>query len=389
MDKKERIIESLEREKIDALVCFLPENVLFLSGYWPNTGRSAVLFPVNAAPVLIVPEPDLEFIPPDWQDEILSYGVGLEDPAPNQQVAALLKESMDKRGLSRSRIGCERSFEALAGTHVGGEIMVPGPQLFDLLEKIMPDVKFDCRMKRLRELRMCKTHKEIEALKVCHDIVGHAIGQARNRLHEGMKETEISAMIESAISTYGVGHAGVRRARGFAFAVSGPNTGGVYAWGPYNISTDRVVKQGDLVLVEVDAYADGYWADITRMFVVGGPDQKQKDVMEVILETIDRVKSSLEPGMKASAVNALARKLIQEAGYGDYFPHTIGHGVGFAFHEMPYLIPASHDLLEPGMVLAIEPGIYIPGWGGIRVEDNIVITPEGKTEYLSDFERGF
>ena len=111
--------------------------------------------------------------------------------------------------------------------------------------------------------------------------------------------------------------------------------------------------------------------------------------MAVVLETVEKVVNALIPGVKASAINELARNFIENAGYGKYYPHTIGHGVGFAFHEMPYLVPKSDYLLEPGMVLAIEPGIYIPDCGGIRVEDNIVITEEGKAQYLSDFERGF
>lgn len=389
IDKKERIIDSLKTAEVDGLVCFLPENVLFLSGYWPNTGRSAIFYPVEGEPVLIVPAPDVRFIPSSWKGKVLDYGVGLDDQAPDQQVARLLKASFDKRGMLGSRVGCERSFESLAGTHIGGEVTVPGPRLFSLLEAAMPGVAFDCQTRLIRELRMCKTPQEIEAIRVCHDIVGYAMGEAKARLREGMKETEVAAIIESAIMTYGVGHAGVKRARGFAFVVSGPSSGGVYAWGPYNISTDRVLERGDLVLIELDAYADGYWSDITRTFVVGVPDEKQQDIMAVVVETLEKVVKALEPGMKASAIGELARNLIRDAGYGDYFPHNIGHGVGFAFHEMPYLLPTSDSILKSGMTLAIEPGIYIPDWGGIRVEDNIVITEEGKTEYLSNFERGF
>ncbi|MBW2122101.1 MAG: aminopeptidase P family protein [Deltaproteobacteria bacterium] len=389
MEKRDRIVEALKRAGVDGLVCFLPENVLFLSGYWPNTGRSSVVYPVEGEPVLIVPWPDLEFIPSGWNGETLEYGVGLDDQAPDQQVAALLKGVFEKRGLLGSRIGCERSFEVLAGTHIGGEVTVPGPPLFGLLEETMPGVVFECQTALIRELRMRKTPGEIEAMKVCQDIVAYALKEAKSRLHEGMKETEVAAIIESAIMTHGVGHRGVRRARGFAFVVSGPRSRGVYAWGPYNVSTERVLRKGDLVLIELDAYADGYWADLTRTFVVGGPEERQREIMAVVVETLEKVVESLKPGMKASQVGELARGLIRDAGYGDCFPHNIGHGVGFAFHEMPYLRPTSDTVLEAGMVLAIEPGIYVQDWGGIRVEDNVVITEEGGARYLSDLARGF
>jgi Xaa-Pro dipeptidase len=301
----------------------------------------------------------------------------------------LLKNSIEKRGMLTSRVGCEHSFQSLAGTHVGGEIVVPAQPLFGILQAAMPDVIFECQTALIRELRMRKTPQEVESLRICHEIVGYAIEQAKAQMREGMKETELAATIESAITTYGVGYSGITRARGFAFVVSGHNTGGVYAWGPYNISTDRVLQRGDLVLIELDAYADGYWLDITRTFVVGTPDQKQQDIMTIILDTVEKVVEAIKPGIKSCEVDELARSIIKDAGYGDFFPHNIGHGVGFAFHEMPYLVPDSETTIEPGMVLAIEPGIYIPDWGGIRVEDNILIAEDGKAVYLSDFERGF
>ena len=389
MEKKDWVIDSLKASKMDGLVCFLPENVLFLSGYWPNTGHSAILFPVEGEAALIVPQPDTAFIPSDWKGEVFEYGVHVKDGPGDHQIAKLLRKSMGQRDMLSARIGCERSFQNVAGSHVGGEVTVPGLPLFKLLEEAMPDVILECQTPLIRKLRMRKTPSEIKFLRICNEIAGHALEMAKERLSPGMRETEVAAIIESAIMNYGVGHAGIQRARGFAFAVSGPNAGGVYAWGPYNISTDRILQSGDLVLIELDSYADGYWSDITRTFVVGEPDQKQKDVMGIILNTIDSVIEALEPGMEASAVNALARKLIEDSGYGDYFPHTIGHGVGFGFHEMPYLVPSSDSVLEPGMVLAIEPGIYIPDWGGVRVEENILITEDGKISILSDFERGF
>lgn len=389
MDKKKKLVESLKEIQVDALLCRIPENILFLTGYWPNTGHSAILYPVEGNPLLIVPKPDVPFIPSDWDGEVLEYGVDIGDEAPDQQVTKLLSDAMKKRHLLSSRVGCEHSFEAVAGSHVGGEVVVPGRPFFTLLETRMPGVTFECQSALIKQLRMCKTLREIESLRICHEIVKYAIGQAKAQLREGIRETDVAAIIESNITTYGVGYSGISRARGFAFVVSGPSSGGVYGWGPYNISTDRVLQRGDLVLIELDAYADGYWLDITRTFVVGTPDERQREIMDILIDTVAKVVDAVKPGVRARAVNKLARDLIQNAGYGDFFPHNIGHGVGFAFHEMPYLVPESDIVLEPGMVLAIEPGIYIPDWGGIRIEDNIVVTENGDAIFLSDYERGF
>jgi Xaa-Pro dipeptidase len=166
------------------------------------------------------------------------------------------------------------------------------------------------------------------------------------------------------------------------------------AWGAFNVSTDRRLQNGDLVLIELDSQADGYWSDISRTFVAGGhPDARQQEIGSIVRDSQQRTIEALRPGMRASEVDRIARAAITERGYGKNFLHHVGHGVGFAFHEMPYLDPpsrldAAHDYeIQPGMVLAIEPAIYIESWGGIRLEDNIVVTAQGRAEYLSQFDR--
>jgi Xaa-Pro aminopeptidase len=167
------------------------------------------------------------------------------------------------------------------------------------------------------------------------------------------------------------------------------NTAG--AWAAYNISTDRKMVEGDLVLIELDTQVEGYWSDISRTFVVGRPSDRQKEVWNAVHDCQERTIKSLRVGAVISNIDATARAFLTDMGYGAHFPHHIGHGVGFAFHEVPYLDPPSRIAadwpIQAGMVLAIEPGVYVEGWGGIRLEDNIVITENGVAEYLSTADR--
>lgn len=386
-DKSTRIRRVLSERNIDALLCKIPENVLFLSEYWPNTGDSAILYPLNSKPVLVVPKSDLPYVCDEWVEEIMDYKLVLDED-PNEKIAKITQQICRKKDLLNSTIGCEVGFETVAGSHIGGEVTIPGKPTLTLFEKVLPGATFVDASLLLRKLRMVKTSREIEAIKICNEIVAFGLEVARSNLGEGVSETELASLIESEIHSRGVGYKGVKRARGFVFVMSG-SFSTANAWGPFNISTDRKFKKGDLVLIEIDACTDGYWSDISRTFVIGEADEKQREIMEIILSTEERVVKNIRLGMRASAVDKFARDLLKKDGYEEFFLHKIGHGVGFAFHEMPMLSSTSDSIIELGMSLAIEPGIYIPEWGGIRVEDNIVLLEEGRVEYLSEFIKGF
>lgn len=134
---------------------------------------------------------------------------------------------------------------------------------------------------------------------------------------------------------------------------------------------------GEPVLVELDAVANGYFIDITRSFFVGQPDQRSAEIMKVVQEAVNTVIDKIKPGLLAREVDSMARQVVEKYGYGEFFNHQLGHGIGLQFHEAPWLHPASDEVLEPGMAVAIEPAIYIDGWGGFRIEDNLVITEDG------------
>jgi len=374
---------------MDGLLLLLPENILFGSGYWPSTA-AALFIPTVGRSTLIIPKPDRGFVPRGWAGDVLAYDTRLEDDPSDLFIAKLVRTAAGSKGTGKRRFGCDRCMETIAGTHIGGEARVPGELFYKLLAEILPEVDFIDRTPWIYEARMVKTPEEINSLKTCAEVVDKALDRARESLAPGMRETDLSAIIESAIQTLGVGYKNSRRARGYGFVMSGAeNTAG--AWAAYNISTDRKMVEGDLVLIELDTQVEGYWSDISRTFVVGRPSDRQKEVWNAVHDCQERTIKSLRVGAVISNIDATARAFLTDMGYGAYFPHHIGHGVGFAFHEVPYLDPPSRIAadwpIQAGMVLAIEPGVYIEGWGGIRLEDNIVITENGVAEYLSTADR--
>ena len=153
---------------------------------------------------------------------------------------------------------------------------------------------------------------------------------------------------------------------------SGPNTSK-----PHALPTRRTVKKGDLVLFDMGTVVDGYCSDMTRTVVFGKADRKQKERYEVVLEAQMAALEGISAGMKCSDADFLARNRIEKAGYGPEFVHTLGHGVGLEVHESPRLSGSSGSVLKKGYVVTVEPGIYFPGWGGIRIEDLVVVTETG------------
>jgi Xaa-Pro dipeptidase len=170
-----------------------------------------------------------------------------------------------------------------------------------------------------------------------------------------------------------------------AFVASGPNTAEGYKYVVGN--SRRKMRRGDLVMLELDVVADGYSSDITRTFVVGRPNKAQERLIEAVLDSERTAISSIEPEVSAAEIARISIETIKNHALGGYLVHRLGHGIGVAVHEpIPALHIESKDLLQPGMVHSVEPGIYDPKFGGVRIEDDILDTEKG-VEYLSNFPR--
>jgi Xaa-Pro aminopeptidase len=213
-----------------------------------------------------------------------------------------------------------------------------------------------------------KDADELARLQVAVDVADACLASVLERLEAGVTERQLARMIE----IYFLEHAD-----GAAFpsiVASGPN-GSV----PHAVPSDRAIQRGEGITFDIGARAAGYCSDMTRTVCIGlVHDPRLRQVYDVVLEAQAAAEAAARPGMTGREVDALARDVIEQAGYGDDFSHGLGHGIGLEVHEPPSVSRARGDEpLQPGMVFSIEPGIYIPGWGGVRIEDLVVLEPTG------------
>jgi Xaa-Pro aminopeptidase len=183
----------------------------------------------------------------------------------------------------------------------------------------------------------------------------------------GMRESDVAAEFE-----YFIKKRGASKTAYDSIVASGPN-----AAYPHHHTGDRILRRNDIVLCDMAAMVDGYCSDLTRTWFLGSISDDSRR----IYDTVDRAQklslAAVKPGVKAAQIDRISRDEIERAGYGRRFIHSTGHGVGAEIHESPWVSPASTDTLEPGMVLTVEPGIYIEGWGGVRIEDTVLVTQSG------------
>ena len=221
-------------------------------------------------------------------------------------------------------------------------------------------------------VRAVKDAAELALIEKAVEIADRAMATVAARIEPGMTEGQIAWDLE--VEMRGMG------AEGPAFDIivgAGPN-GAL----PHHRADDTVVRRGDAVVIDMGANYEGYNSDLTRTFYVGEPDDEFMEIYSIVLQAQETAIREVRPGMTGKEVDEIARKVIESAGYGEEFGHGLGHGVGLAVHERPMAVPTSEDVIEDGMVFTVEPGIYIPGWGGVRIED-IVAMEDGRARILT------
>jgi len=381
-----RAKQFMAEEGIDVLIARLAENVLYLTGYWPIFGASMVIFPRDGDPVLSYPEGEEEFAVDSWVRDQRPYKFfDLERLAnPSRDFSTLLKTVWKEKGYGSCVVGYEGSFELVATNNVSAEARVVAPSTIEILRETLPNVTLKDASTALRKARIIKSKIEQEKLRLACEIAGFGFDAARAMMRPGVTEAQVSAAVEAAIHGRGVGYDGIRRAKGYCFAMSGPNS--YWSWRPFCVDSARHLRDGETVLLELDTFADGYINDLTRTMVVGKPSSQVEEIFGVVHEALDAALAITKAGTPCRELNAAAFEVIKKHGYATNFKHHVGHGVGLQFHEPPTLHPESHEILEEGMTIAIEPAIYIKGLGGIRTEENVVVTKDGYT-LLSTYPR--
>ena len=219
------------------------------------------------------------------------------------------------------------------------------------------------------ELRKVKDEKELELMRKAGELTSEGMKVAYEVIKPGVKEYEVAAEIEYAM----------RKKGSWGTAFDTIMASGVRSAFPHGGCLDRETRQGDLVVVDIGATYQHYHSDMTRTLVAGKPSEKQKKIYEIVRLAQEKAFQAVKPNAKARDVDAMARKTIEDSGYGEYFVHGLGHGVGLEVHEQPTLSPESKDKLMIGNVVTLEPGIYILGFGGFRIEDTVLVQM-GKAE---------
>lgn len=265
---------------------------------------------------------------------------------------------------------------ALSGKRIGVEGMRLRFAEGEALARHAPNSRLQSAEDTLQWLRIHKTAEEIAHMRRAIAISEAALAEVVPQVRIGMSERHIARLLSDTLYAHG--------AESLSFeplVLSGANTAQ-----PHGTVTDRTICEGDLLLFDFGAKVNGYAADITRTFVIGAPSPEIERIYETVLAANQAGIAAAKAGAPCQAVDAAARQVIVQAGYGEYFIHRTGHGLGLDIHEPPYLREGNMQLLETGMTFTVEPGIYITGLGGVRIEDDVLITDDG-AEVLTRFPK--
>ena len=371
MDRVQQVQSGMVEAGVDAVVLRLAENVVLTTGYWPQIGGlGIVVIPREGAASFVAPDYEEPEVRKHWQGELHGFPTtrfdGESTPAALDRI---LRELARKHGLEGKAIGFEGSFESVAPPRLDGEpaAVSIGTQSF-IRTTFSTDRLLDVT-RMLETMRLVKSEDELNRLRVTNEIAKFGLDAFKEHAIAGQTEAGVAAAVESAIIVGGHGYKGTRTVRTYATTWSGPETAS--GW-QYFLHRDRRIEPNDVVMLELGTCADGYWSDHTRTVVAGKANDRQREAMAAVMAGADAAFSAAKPGATGHEVDAASRSAVSAAGF-EQFPHHTGHGTGFRYHEFrPQLIPGSDHVVEASMVIATEPGIYEPGLGGFRCEDDAV-----------------
>jgi Xaa-Pro aminopeptidase len=377
----DRLRRAMEKEGLDALVCRLPEHVLMLTGYWPICAWVYAVFPLEDQGACILPDTEeAEARAGLFRTDCLTYPFGTKDSPPQpESILRLLKA----RTHGWRRVGWEESSDVAAPAWNTAELQIPSARSRRLLVQIFGARRLVDASELLRSEQVVKTPREIEGVRKANRIANFGIQEFFRRAVPGASGVELAAAVEGAIMVQGTGFEGARCVRAFAQVAVGPES--ARGWRPAEVTTSRRLEAGEVALLELAVVADGFWCDRTRARVAGEPTAEQQEIGELVRTAQGAAIAAVRPGVEAAFVDEAARRVIREGGRDREFMHVTGHGLGYRYHEYaPLLAPGSRDVLQQGMIHSVEPGVYGPAFGGIRIEDDVLVTESG-AEVLAPF----
>lgn len=335
-----KVHEFLRTKQLDAVLVSKPVNCRYISGF---SGSAGMLF-ISAERACLLT--DFRYIE-QAQTQAPEFDILRFAGTPYE----ILKQLYDEHNVKH--IGFE-------GDHLTWDTYLH-------IKECFPDVQLVSV--RLDQLRTIKSDAEICLIRKAVEIADKAFSEIIRYIKPGAKESDIAAELEYAMRRLG------SERPAFDTIVASGLRGAL----PHGLASAKIIEANEFVTIDFGAVYQGYHSDITRTVAVGAVSQKHKDIYNIVLEAQLAGINAVGRGKDCGFVDETARRIISDAGYGEYFGHGLGHSVGLAIHEEPRLSPSAAGVeLEAGMTVTVEPGIYIPGWGGVRIEDLVVVTSSGR-----------
>jgi Xaa-Pro aminopeptidase len=374
--KLARVRELMQAEDLDALVVRAPDNVLYLTNFWGMKGYDAAVFPCEGEPVLITIDPSRQDAAETAWTQDVRFISGYHPADPRPPLARTI-DAVQEAAKGYERVGLELSLGTQAADRMVGEPSTYTRAWFDTFPGAADGSPL------LARARALKTPQEVERMRLANGIAAAAMEHVAERLRPGMKESEAAALWEGFVHGEGTGWQGrVELALGFSLVWSGPGIRTFTATG------HRPVQENEPTLFEIWVCADGYWCDHTKSVCPGTLDPRYDELLDALLEVYEKALAHCRPGASLAELDVLVRNGLAAAGYPGQPSHPIAHGVGARAHEPPYAHQAGGGTIEESMVFAIEPGVYWEGGGGLRIEDNFLVTSDG-VEKLSPYPDDF
>ena len=358
--RQRRLAGAIERSGLNAIALNPGPSLYYLTGLNFHLMERPVvaLFPIHDTPCIVLPELEAAKVQSvSFPLRAFTYG---EDPS---RWPEAFQQAVRTLELENGVIGVEplrlRFLE------------------LRLLEEALPQGRFVSGADLVASLRRIKDPSEAAAMRRAVDIAQRALNAALPSIRPGTSERELASELTLQLYRHGSDPE-----MPFAPIVSaGPNSAN-----PHASPTNRLIVPGDLLVIDWGASTERYFSDLTRTFAIGEVEPRLREIARLVKEANLAAQAAVRPGVSAAAVDRAARQVIEAAGYGEFFIHRTGHGLGLDAHEEPYIRAGNDEILEPGMAFTIEPGIYLPGDNGVRIEDNVIVTQEG-CEVLSDLPR--
>lgn len=356
-DMNQRLVEleqQMNQHGMDTLLITDPKHIYYLTGFLSNPHERflGLLLQSGSQPVLFAPALD---------GEAARAAIGSMELITHQ-------DTEDPYRLLRHRLGTSSSF-GLEKAHV----------TLDRYERLQEAFEFSAAIDigpSLREMRIRKSPEEINRMRHAVKLIEQVLENSLKQIKEGITENELVAEVEYQIRKLGA---------------DGPSFDSMVLFGektalPHGVPGERKLRSGDMIMFDIGVYAKGYASDITRTFGFGELSAEQLRIYETVLAANEAAIAAIKPGVSFGSIDKAARDVIEAAGYGPYFNHRLGHGLGIDVHEFPSVHGQNELLLREGNVFTVEPGIYVPGIAGVRIEDDVVVTDTG-VDVLTSFSK--